>query len=260
VIVSPLINDTDPDSTDTQSIASFTQGTNGTVSDNGNGTLTYTPDTGYIGSDSFTYTMEDSHNASDTATVNVTVNPKTYYVYLPVALNNYASAPDLVITNIEGSSEQVEVVIENQGSRATESGFWVDFYINPSPTPVAANELWPNLSSEGIAWGVTTSILPGEVVTLTYSTSPGAPNLYYSPTDSYFTGSLPAGTPIFAQVDSAHVGNPDGAILENHEIIGGTYNNIYQSLAVATTTSTTLTAAAPNVDNTAASYPLPRRH
>ncbi len=257
VLVSPLGNDTDVDTTDTMSIASITQGTHGTVTNNGNGTLTYTPATGYIGSDSFTYTIQDSHSATDTATVNVTVNPQTYYVYLPVALNNYTSAPDLVITSLQGSSDYVEVVIENQGQQATTSGFWVDFYVNPTPPPAAANELWPNLSSEGIAWGVTTSIAPGQVLTLTYSTASGAPNLYYSADDSLFSGSLAVGTPIYAQVDSAHVGHPNGAIEENHEIIGGAYNNIFQALATAvTTTNTASTIATFSVPSAI----LPTRH
>ena len=151
---------------------------------------------------------------------------------MPVAFNNFVTAPDLVITNLQGSSDYVEVVIENQGNQATNSGFWVDFYVAPNPAPQAANELWPGLSTEGIAWGVTTAIQPGQVLTLTYSTAPGAPNLYYSSADSYFTGSLPAGTTIYAQVDSAHVGHLDGAIIETHELLGGTYNNIFQASAV----------------------------
>jgi VCBS repeat-containing protein len=257
VIVSPLTNDTDPDTTDTMNISGFTQGIHGAVANNGNGTLTYTPATGYSGSDSFTYTIQDSHSANDTATVNVTVNPETYYVFLPLALNNYISAPDLVITSLQGSSDYVEVVIENQGNQTTGSGFWVDFYVNPVPPPVAANELWPNLSGEGIAWGVTTSIAPGQVLTLTYSTASGAPNLYYSADDSLFSGSLPVGTLIYAQVDSAHVGHLNGAIEENHEITGDTYNNIFQAVATAVTptniASTITTLSAPSAI-------LPTRH
>jgi hypothetical protein len=237
VIISPLSNDTDPDTTDTKSIASFGQGANGTVTDNGNGTLTYTPATDFIGSDSFTYTMEDGHAASDMATVNVTVSPEIYYILLPAVVKNYTSAPDLVVTSLQASSSYVEVVIENQGDSATDSGFWVDFYVNPSPAPVAANELWPDRADEGIAWGVTTSLSPGETLTLVYSKAPGAPNLYYVAEYSNFTSPLLTGTPIYAQVDSARVGSPDGAIVENHEILGGAYNNIFQAAAAAATTA-----------------------
>ncbi|KKK79943.1 hypothetical protein LCGC14_2828440, partial [marine sediment metagenome] len=68
-----LTNDTDPNS-DTLSVASFTQASNGTVVDNGDGTFTYTPDANFNGSDSFTYTISDGAGGTDTATVNVTVN------------------------------------------------------------------------------------------------------------------------------------------------------------------------------------------
>ncbi|MCB9418994.1 MAG: cadherin domain-containing protein [Ardenticatenaceae bacterium] len=254
-LVSPLTNDTDPDTTDTKSLASFGQGTHGIVTDNHDGTLTYTPEAGYIGNDSFNYTVEDSHGASDVATVNVTVNPEIYYVYLPVALNNYTTAPDLVVTSLQASTDYVEVVIENQGSRATTSGFWVDFYVNPVPPPAAANELWPDLSNQGIAWGVTTSLAPGQELTLIYSL--GGPNLYYSAQYSNFSGVLPVGTPVYAQVDSARVGSPNGAVEETHEILGSPYNNILQALATAVPITQPLTTG------TAVAVPsavLPTRH
>jgi hypothetical protein len=49
---------------------------------------------------------------------------------------------------------------------------------------------------------------------------------YYWPTLSTFPGGLAAGTPIYAQADSAHTHSIYGAVLENHEIMGLPYNNI----------------------------------
>ncbi|MEM6656497.1 MAG: cadherin-like domain-containing protein, partial [Pseudomonadota bacterium] len=46
------------------------------LTDNGDGTYTYTPNAGFSGSDSFTYTISDGTDA-DTATVNLTVNATT---------------------------------------------------------------------------------------------------------------------------------------------------------------------------------------
>ncbi|MCG7522424.1 cadherin-like domain-containing protein, partial [Ruegeria sp. Ofav3-42] len=66
-----LVNDNDPNS-DPLSLDSFTQPANGTIADNGDGTLTYTPNTGYEGSDSFTYTITDGQ-LTDTATVSLEV-------------------------------------------------------------------------------------------------------------------------------------------------------------------------------------------
>ncbi|MGF1474606.1 MAG: cadherin-like domain-containing protein, partial [Geminicoccaceae bacterium] len=66
-----LSNDTDADN-DTLDLDGFGQPTNGSVTDNGDGTLTYTPDIGFSGGDSFGYTVTDGID-TDTATVNLTV-------------------------------------------------------------------------------------------------------------------------------------------------------------------------------------------
>ena len=69
-----LTNDSDADG-DPLSIVSFTQGTHGTVANNGDGTFTYTPDADWNGSDSFGYTISDGNGGQATATVNVAVTP-----------------------------------------------------------------------------------------------------------------------------------------------------------------------------------------
>ncbi|MDR3633988.1 MAG: cellulose binding domain-containing protein [Isosphaeraceae bacterium] len=57
----------------TLSLASYTQGAHGTVTTNSDGSLAYTPASGYLGADSFTYTVSDGHGLSATGTVTVTV-------------------------------------------------------------------------------------------------------------------------------------------------------------------------------------------
>jgi len=64
VTFDPLIDndngaDSDPDG-DSFSVISITQPANGTAVLNGDGTITYTPDAGFFGSDPFTYTIEDN--------------------------------------------------------------------------------------------------------------------------------------------------------------------------------------------------------
>ncbi len=71
---SVLNNDSDADG-DTLSVSAVTQGTNGSVAINSDGTVTYTPNADFNGADSFTYTISDGQGGSDTATVDVTVNP-----------------------------------------------------------------------------------------------------------------------------------------------------------------------------------------
>ncbi len=73
VNVKVLLNDYDPNG-DTFSITSFTQPAHGTVVLTGQGkVLRYTPAINYQGSDSFTYTIQDSQGAKDTAKVTVAV-------------------------------------------------------------------------------------------------------------------------------------------------------------------------------------------
>ena len=59
-----LADATDADG-DALSIASFTQASNGSVVDNGDGTFTYTPQNGFTGIDSFNYTISDGVNTSE---------------------------------------------------------------------------------------------------------------------------------------------------------------------------------------------------
>jgi len=73
VDINVLANDSEPDG-DTLNINSVTQGAHGTVSVNPNKTLHYAPALNYFGSDSFTYTIDDGHGGTATATVDVTVN------------------------------------------------------------------------------------------------------------------------------------------------------------------------------------------
>jgi len=71
VTIDVLDNDSDTDG-DTLTVDSVTQGTHGSVSNNGND-VTYTPDPYFNGIDSFTYTISDGNGGTDTATVTVTV-------------------------------------------------------------------------------------------------------------------------------------------------------------------------------------------
>ncbi|WP_412093206.1 cadherin-like domain-containing protein [Crocosphaera watsonii WH 8501] len=67
-----LENDSDVDG-DTLTLTQFTDTSNGILTNNNNGTFTYTPDQGFIGTDSFTYTVTDGQKTS-TATAQITVS------------------------------------------------------------------------------------------------------------------------------------------------------------------------------------------
>ena len=69
-----LANDTDADADELAAIQQ-SSASNGTAVMDGSGSFTYTPDAGFVGTDSFTYWATDGLAHSDLATVTITVNP-----------------------------------------------------------------------------------------------------------------------------------------------------------------------------------------
>jgi uncharacterized repeat protein (TIGR01451 family) len=213
--------------------AAITQGTN----------VSYTWDfgdghTGTGSAPAHTYAMTGTYTAivtaantvnSLTATTEVSITPPiTSHIYLPLVANNYAVAPDLVVDRLVATADAVTVTISNQGDAPVEAlfenEFWVDVYIDPDPAPTGVNQTWAHLGSQGLLWGVTQDALPldpGETLVLT--TSRGHDGAYFWPGESVITWTLPVGTELWAQVDSAHEETDYGAVLENHEIVGTPY-------------------------------------
>lgn len=131
VTIDVLANDSDVDG-DTLNIQSFSQGANGIVSDNGDGTLSYTPNVDFTGADSFTYQMNDGSELDDSATVSVTVNPftdvhvgdleitksgkKRWTAYVTITIHNYTdySMPGLTVEGTwSGGSSGTDSCVTN---------------------------------------------------------------------------------------------------------------------------------------------------
>ncbi len=74
VTVNVLANDIDVDG-DTLTVTNVTNASNGSVVINPDDTVTYTPNSDFVGGDYFTYTMSDGNGENDTAIVSITVNP-----------------------------------------------------------------------------------------------------------------------------------------------------------------------------------------
>ncbi|MFA5941428.1 MAG: retention module-containing protein, partial [Sinimarinibacterium sp.] len=106
VTIAVLSNDSDPDG-DNLTVTGVTQGANGSVAINPNGTVTYTPNPGFEGQDSFTYTIGDGNGGSDTATVNVVVAPD--------------SIPNVTVTTEEGGAVVDESALAS-GTNAASDG------------------------------------------------------------------------------------------------------------------------------------------
>ena len=68
-----LANDSDQNG-DILKVATLSQAGNGRVVSQPDGTLRYTPNSGYTGADRFTYTIHDGRGKTDSATVTITVN------------------------------------------------------------------------------------------------------------------------------------------------------------------------------------------
>jgi hypothetical protein len=90
VVISVLNNDSDPDGNNSLTIDSITkQPSSGTATINKNdGTITYTPNSGFTGTDTFEYSISDGNGGTDTAKVTVTVN----------AVNHAPVASDVELT------------------------------------------------------------------------------------------------------------------------------------------------------------------
>jgi hypothetical protein len=235
--INVLANDTDVDG-DALSIDSVTQPANGTVAISGDRqVINYTANPGYVGPDSFEYTVCDNGTPQecDTATVNVTVIKGD--VYLPLIISG--GAPDLVVESISlqpsraafqsgdavaGNQVEITVVVRNQGNLPADDPFWVDLYINPElptgQTQPQINQRWDQLCPTGaglsdpcyygIVWLVDETLAPGETIILR-STSIAQefsrwPGYFVSGTDD-----------LYVQVDSWNPGDPLGAVGENVE-------------------------------------------
>ncbi|MGD1904954.1 MAG: tandem-95 repeat protein [Leptolyngbyaceae cyanobacterium] len=99
VTIDVVDGDTDSDGTIDPASINITSGpTNGEVTVNNDGTVDYSPDDDYNGSDSFTYTVQDNDGGtSNEATVDITVDPVDDPA---VAVDDSASTPEDTAVNI----------------------------------------------------------------------------------------------------------------------------------------------------------------
>ncbi|MEZ4864461.1 MAG: VWA domain-containing protein [Caldilineaceae bacterium] len=142
-----------------------------------------------------------------------------------------SALPDLIVQDIIATESGIEVIIKNIGPGPVlpEQDFWVDVYIDPTTPPTGVNDVWEFMGGTGLVWGITalpvlqggTVMEPGETISLFFD-SP-----HYWSSLSNFPAVIPAGTAIYAQVDSANANTDYGGVLEVHESVGGVYNNIF---------------------------------
>lgn len=200
--------DIEPDN-QTISVSPTSNPTNGTLNINSAGDITYTPNTGFYGTDTFSYKITDPFGAFDTALVTVHVYKydidvtKDVQVYAPDALGIYA---------LPGNDVIYTITLTNQANGIVDDG--TTFLVDALPTEAefyfgdidgAGPELFPvsftQSADGGLIYDYNTDVgysdaatAPQSFADCTYSPLPG-----YDPLVTYLCfnpkGSLAAGTP-----------------------------------------------------------------
>ena len=119
VNINVLANDSDVDVGDILIVISVSDPANGTAVIEVDNTVTYTPDADYNGPDSFTYTISDGNEGSDTATVSITVNP----VNDPPVAEIAGIADDIITIHLR-------IKVTPQTLNLERSGKWVKVHIH----------------------------------------------------------------------------------------------------------------------------------
>lgn len=122
VVIDVLANDTDPDPNTTLTISEVTQPSNGTVVNNSSN-VTYTPTTGFIGEDTFTYTIDDGNGGTATATVTVTVEnvPPQAQDDSVTTTGSEATSIDVLANDSDPDNGTLSVIAITQPSNGTAS-------------------------------------------------------------------------------------------------------------------------------------------
>jgi hypothetical protein len=127
-----LANDSDPDG-DSLTVTSVANPPKGSATNNGDGTVTYTPDPGFVGTDSFLYTVSDSKGGSDSATITVQVRE------VAGTTNNPPNAADDSATTIKGKAVTTSVLAND--SDPDGDSLTVTSVTNPSHGTATKNSL-----------------------------------------------------------------------------------------------------------------------
>ena len=135
VTINVVGNDTDADGTiNPATVVIVNNPVNGTAVHNGDGTVTYSPYTGYTGIDTFTYTVEDDLGATSneaTVTVNITSisDPNRYY-WLEAESADSITSPMQVANDGAASGGQYIWAPNGQGNNWDGTGGYAEYPVN----------------------------------------------------------------------------------------------------------------------------------
>ncbi len=179
VDISVLANDTDVDG-NAATLVSATNGTNGTTTVNAiTGVVTYTPNSDFFGTDTFTYTNSENNSAS----VTVTVNP----------LNDAPVANVESVTVVEDGSVEIDVLLNDTD---------LDGTIDPTTVTITTQPIHGTVSVNGTT---------GEVTYAPTGDYNGADSFAYTVKDNDGTTSAPA----TVSLTVTDVNDPPDAVNDN---------------------------------------------
>jgi VCBS repeat-containing protein len=136
-----LANDTDSDS-DPLTAVLVAGPSHGTLTLNANGSFTYTPTTGFTGTDSFTYKASDGEANSNVATVNLMVNPVNTVLITAAWLAAQGAGPYLLTQANTNYVLQTDVTVDGTAFVVGEANITLDLnghtvtYGNAAPVVV----------------------------------------------------------------------------------------------------------------------------
>ncbi len=151
------------------------------------------------------YYAHTSGNGQDSVAFTVQ-SPNDVVNYLPLIFKDAVSAPDLVVDSLVATNSAITVTIRNMGTTNVVDAFWVDVYFNPSEAP-GLNKPWDTIANHGAYWGVTKTLVPTEILTLTIG-------------DQYFfnsSNSFLSGVSVYVFVDSINYNTAYGNVQESNE-------------------------------------------
>ncbi|MFC4067195.1 Ig-like domain-containing protein [Actinoplanes subglobosus] len=246
VVVDPAGHSTDPNG-DTLTVTGTTTPAHGTVVLNGDGTLTYTPDSGFRGTDAFGYTVSDGRaSATGTVTINVANAVPVARTDAFTVSSNAPAALDVLGNDTDPNGDALAVTVDTApaNGRATVVGDGVEYQARDgfhgtdtfrytiddghggtaqaTVTVVAVDmppQAHPDTAGTGTDSPVTINVLTndidpnGDVLTMTATTAPAHGTIVTSPDGvvGYTPNPGFCGTDLFTYTVADPAGNTDSA-------------------------------------------------
>ena len=167
----PRVNDTDPNSF-ALTVSAVSPPANGTATVNTGGTgITYTPASGFVGTDTFSYWIADGHNGGATATETITVStlPPPVAGAVSATVNYGSSANPITLALTGGTAASIAVSTAASHGTATASGTSITY------TPTSGYPSGGATASDTFQYTATNGVGTSSPATVTITVNPQLP-------------------------------------------------------------------------------------